>query len=232
MGSYSCRMGWSTWIRGTEVEPSIYAGDFSRLGEQLEALLDAGARIFHFDVGDGHFIDEITIGPIVLRSISDLVHERGGVLDCHLMIEQPERQFEHFKSAGGDSVTFHAEVSSEPAETIRRARDLGLGVGVAFNPETPVERAAAAAKGADLVLCMSIHPGLSGQEFMPEALERIAELRRLLPGDVAVQVDGGVQLGTIASVRKAGANLLVSGSGVFWAEDPAAAYQELLTAAG
>jgi ribulose-phosphate 3-epimerase len=224
-------VGWDTWIRGVEVEPSIYAADFARLGEQLTELLDAGARIFHFDVGDGHFIDEITIGPIVIRSIADLVHERGGVFDCHLMVDQPDWQFEHIRAAGGDSVTFHVEVADDPAQTIARARDLGLGVGVALNPETPVERAVAAAEGADLVLCMSIHPGLSGQEFMPEAFERIAELRRLLPDDVAIQVDGGVSLGTIAAARAAGANLLVSGSAVFWNDHPGAAYKGLLTAA-
>ena len=224
-------MGWETWIRGVEVEPSIYAADFSRLGEQLASLLDAGARIFHFDAGDGHFIDEITIGPIVIRSIADLVHERGGVFDCHLMVDEPDRQLEHIKAAGGDSVTFHVEAEGDPAQTIARARELGLGVGVALNAETPVERAVAAAEGADLVLCMSIHPGLSGQEFMPEASGRIEELRRLLPDDVAIQVDGGVNLGTIAAAREAGAGLLVSGSGVFWNDDPGAAYQGLLAAA-
>ncbi len=223
-------MSWSAWIRGVEVEPSIYAADFSRLGEQLEALLEAGARIFHFDVGDGHFVDEITIGPIVLQSIARLVHERGGVLDCHLMVGQPQRHFEQVKEAGGDSVTFHVEAEGEPAETIAQARDLGLGVGVAFNPETAVEEAASAAEGADLALCMSIHPGLSGQTFMPEAFDRIAELRRLLPDDVSVQVDGGVHLGNIAAVREAGANLLVSGSGIFWKDHPGAAYRELVTA--
>lgn len=220
------------WIRDVEVEPSIYAADFSRLGEQLAALLDAGARVFHFDVGDGHFINEITIGPIVLRSIADLVHERGGVLDCHLMVDQPDRQLQHIKAAGGDSVTFHVEAEGDPAQTIARARELDLGVGVALNPETPVERAVAAAERADLVLCMSIHPGLSGQKFMPEALARITELRRLLPADVAVQVDGGVNLGTIAQAREAGASLLVAGSAVFWGDDPAGAYEGLRAAAG
>src|SRR5205085_6923186 len=148
-------------------------------GAQLETLLDGGVRIFHFDVGDGHFVSEITIGPVVLKSIAGLVHDRGGRIDCHLMIEEPERQFESVKSAGGDSVTFHAEVADEPARTIARARELELGVGGAFNPETAVARAAAAAEGADLALCMSIHPGLSGQKFMAEALSRIEELRRL-----------------------------------------------------
>ena len=163
-----------------EVEPSIYAADFSRLGEQLDVLVEAGARVFHFDVGDGHFIPEITIGPIVLASISPLVHAWGAVLDCHLMVEDPERHFDAVAEAGGDSVTFHVEACADPARAIAAARSLGLGVGVAFNPETPVEEAAAAAEGADLVLCMSIHPGYSGQSFMPEATARIARLRDLL----------------------------------------------------
>jgi ribulose-phosphate 3-epimerase len=224
-------VSWDRWIRGTEVAPSIYAADFSYLGDQLAALLDADARIFHFDVGDGHFIPEIAMGPIVLESIADLVHGRGGVFDCHLMVEQPARHFEQIRAAGGDSVTFHVEAEGEPAETIAQARELGLGVGVAFNPETPVEDAVSTAEEADLVTCMSIHPGLSGQELMPEALDRIAELRRLLPTGVSVQVDGGVHLDNIAAVRGAGANLLVSGSGVFWGDDVGAAYRALVEAA-
>jgi ribulose-phosphate 3-epimerase len=218
---------WADWVRGAEVEPSIYAADFARLGAQLEALLDAGVRIFHFDVGDGHFIREITIGPVVLKSISGLVHERGGKLDCHLMVAEPERQFESVKEAGGDSVTFHAEVAADAAVTIARARELGLGAGVAFNPETPVAQAAAAAEGADLALCMSIHPGLSGQTFMPEAFDRIAELRRVLPDAVLVQVDGGVNAVNARAAHDAGADLLVAGSAVFWQDDPAAAYRAL-----
>jgi ribulose-phosphate 3-epimerase len=218
---------WADWVRGPEVEPSIYAADFSRLGTQLEALLDAGARIFHFDVGDGHFVNEITIGPVVLRSIAGLVRERGGRLDCHLMIEAPERQFESIKDAGGDSVTFHVEAVDDPAGTIARARAFGLGAGVAFNPETQVAVAARAAETADLALCMSIHPGLSGQKFMPEAFDRIAELRRSLPDSVLVQVDGGVNGENVRAVREAGADLLVAGSAIFWRDDPAAAYGAL-----
>jgi ribulose-phosphate 3-epimerase len=218
---------WADWVRGVEVEPSIYASDFARLGAQLEALLDAGARIFHIDVGDGQFIREITIGPVVLKSISGLVHERGGSLDCHLMVSEPERHFESIKEAGGASVTFHAEVAADPARTIARARELGLGAGVAFNPETPVAQAAVAAEGADLALCMSIHPGLSGQKFMPEALDRIAELRRLVSDTVLVQVDGGVHADNIRAIRDAGADLLVAGSAVFWQDDPGAAYRSL-----
>jgi ribulose-phosphate 3-epimerase len=220
-------MGWSQWARDLEVEPSIYAADLSRLGEQLGELAEGGARVFHFDVGDGHFIPEITIGPVVLASISPLVHARGGVLDCHLMVERPERHFEAIARAGGDSVTFHVEASEDPLDDIAQARSHGLGVGVAFNPETAVEDAVAEADGADLVLCMSIHPGYSGQPFMDDAPERISRLRELLPPAVRVQVDGGVNAETIRLAREAGADLLVAGSAIFWRDDPAKAYREL-----
>lgn len=223
-------MAWSDQARAVEVEPSLYAADFSRLGEQIVALAEAGARVFHFDTGDGRFIPEITIGPIVLASLTPLVRGLGGVVDCHLMVEEPERYFEAFARAGAAGVTFHVEVCAEPAAAIARARALGLGVGIACNPETPVEEAAAAAEGADLVLCMSIHPGYSGQSFLPEALPRLERLRALLPEGVRVQVDGGVNRETIRAARLAGADLLVAGSAVFWHDDPAAAYRALVEA--
>ncbi len=225
-------MSWSDWAGQVEVEPSIYAADFSRLGEQLGTLAEAGARVFHFDAGDGHFIPEITIGPIVIASIAPLVHAWGGVLDCHLMVSEPERHFEAVAQAGGDSVTFHVEACDDPARAIAGARTLGLEVGLALNPETAVEEAAAAADGADLVLCMSIHPGYSGQEFMPAALGRIERLRSLLPAEVRVQVDGGIHGETIGSARDAGADLLVAGSAIFWRDEPAAGYLELAAAVG
>ncbi len=225
-------MSWAEWAADVEIEPSIYASDFSRLGVQLEALHDTGARVFHFDVGDGHFIPEITIGPIVLASISPLVRGWGARLDCHLMVAEPERHFDAIAKADGDSVTFHAEACDDPPRAIAAARSLGLGVGVAFNPETPVADAVAAADGADLVLCMSIHPGYSGQAFMPAAPARIAELRSSLPSSTRIQVDGGINRETARVARDAGADLLVAGSAVFWSDDPAAAYRDLVEAAG
>lgn len=210
-----------------EIEPSLYAADFSCLGGQLDALLDAGARVFHFDMGDGHFIPEVTIGPVVLASISERVHERGGMLDCHLMVSEPESHFESISKAGGDSVTFHVEVVDEPRRAIAAARALGLGVGIAFNPGSAVEDAIAAADGVDLALCMSIQPGYSGQAFMSEALGRIGELRASLPPDVHVQVDGGVSEGNVRAIHEAGADLVVAGSAVFWGGDPPAAYRRL-----
>jgi ribulose-phosphate 3-epimerase len=220
-------MGWDEWVRGPEVEPSLYASDFSRLGEQIETLLSAGARIFHFDVGDGHFVPPVTIGPIVLESIAPIVHRAGGRFDCHLMVEHPERHLEAIAEAGGDSVTLHYEVTGDVAGLAAQARSHGLGVGLAFKPETLPEQAAEVADAVDLVLCMSIEPGYSGQAFMPEAIPRIERLRSLLPESKHIQVDGGVGLDNVRPLRKAGADLLVAGSSVFGHQDIAEAYRQL-----
>jgi ribulose-phosphate 3-epimerase len=221
-------VSWRDWVRTVEIEPSLYAADFARLGEQIRELLDAGARVLHFDVGDGHFVEPVTMGPIVLASISELVHARGGVLDCHLMVENPEHHLRQIALAGGDSVTFHVEVSGDVAGTAAAARELGLGVGLAFNPETDVERAAAVADGCDLVLCMSIHPGYSGQRFLPDAPGRIQALRAMLPADVFVQVDGGITEDNVTVVREAGADLIVAGTAIFHRTDLPEAYQRLV----
>ncbi|HSJ95334.1 MAG TPA: ribulose-phosphate 3-epimerase [Gaiellaceae bacterium] len=215
------------WTQGTEIEPSLYAADFARLGEQVEELLDAGVRVFHFDVGDGHFVEPITIGPVVLRAIAGLVHARDAVLDCHLMVENPERHIPQIAEAGGDGVTFHYEATDDPERVAELARGHGLCAGLAFNPGTAVADAARAGASFDLVLCMSIWPGYSGQDFLPESYERIAELRGALPAEVAVQVDGGVTAENVAAIREAGANLIVAGSSVFAADDPPAAYRAL-----
>jgi ribulose-phosphate 3-epimerase len=223
-------MTWREWIRTVEVEPSLYAADFACLGAQIDMLLRGGVRVFHFDVGDGHFVEPVTIGPVVLKSIAPLVHEAGGVLDCHLMVDNPLRHFPQIAEAGGDSATFHYEVVEDVSAAIAAAREHGLQVGVAFNPESEPEDVAAAAADADIVLCMSIHPGYSGQEFMPDALDRIRRLRALLPERVHVQVDGGIDDETIGPAHAAGASLLVAGSAIFGAEDPAGAYEGLVRA--
>lgn len=224
-------MSWQDWVSGpAEVEPSLYAADFAALGADIESVMGAGARILHFDTGDGHFVEPVTIGPIVLQAIAPLVHDRGGILDCHLMVDDPEHHVEQFAKAGADSVTFHYEATDDPARTVARARDCGLGVGMAVNPATPVAAAAAEATGVDLVLCMSIWPGYSGQSFMPEALDRIHELRALLPPGVHVQVDGGIGSETIGPARQAGANLFVAGSAVFDGKDPGRAFERLARA--
>ena len=223
-------MGWNDWIRTVEVEPSLYAADFSRLGEQIDVLLRAGVRIFHFDVGDGHFVEPITMGPIVLQSISKLIHDGGASVDCHLMTEFPEKHFAAIKEAGGDSVTVHYEACDDLPAVVRAARAHNLQIGLAFKPETSAAYAAHAALASrvDIVLCMSIEPGYSGQEFMPETYERIRTVRSLLPPDMHVQVDGGIGPDNARAVHEAGASLLVAGSSIFGREDLTRAYRRLV----
>ena len=223
-------MGWNDWIRTVEVEPSLYAADFSQLGAQLDVLLRAGVRVFHYDVGDGHFVEPITIGPIVLQSISKQIHDAGGYVDVHMMTETPEKHFGAIKAAGGDSVTVHFEACPDLTSVVNAARANELYVGLAFKPETSPAYAAHAAISArvDLVLCMSIEPGYSGQKFMPEAYDRIRTVRSVLPPNVPVQVDGGIGPDNIRKVRDAGASLFVAGSSIFGREDLPRAYRRLI----
>ena len=223
-------MGWNDWVRTVEVEPSLYAADFAHLGDQIDVLLRAGVRIFHYDIGDGHFVEPITMGPIVLQSISKQIHDAGAFVDCHLMTEFPERHFAAVAAAGGDSVTVHYEACDDLPAVVRAARANNLQVGLAFKPETSAAYAAHAALASrvDIVLCMSIEPGYSGQEFMPEAYERIRTVRSLLPPDVPVQVDGGIGPDNIRAVRDAGASLFVAGSSIFGREDLPRAYRRLV----
>jgi ribulose-phosphate 3-epimerase len=219
-------------LRDAEVEPSLYAADFAKLGEQIDQLLAAGVRAFHYDVGDGHFVEPIIIGPIVLQSIAERIHAGGALVDVHLMVESPQRYFEPFREAGADSVTFHYEAVEDVAGVVAAARQQGLGVGVSLKPKTPVDEVAAAAieAGTDLVLCMSIEPGYSGQQFMPDAYERLRRLRELLPASINLQVDGGVKRENIRAAREAGANLLVAATAVFRDGDVGDAYRGLVAA--
>ena len=221
-------MPWSEWIRTIEVEPSLYGADFANLGSQVEALLRAECRVFHFDVGDGHFVEPITIGPIVLESISPLIHRYGGAIDVHLMVENPAKYFEAVAAAGGDSVTFHFEAVDDIPATIEAARAHELQVGVAFNPESEPEDVAAVASDADIVLCMAIHPGYSGQPFLEDTFGRVRRLRLALPPSVHVQVDGGVSQENIREVYDAGATLFVAASAIFGREDLPRAYRRLV----
>jgi ribulose-phosphate 3-epimerase len=225
-------VGWNDWIRTVEVEPSLYAADFSRLGEQIDVLIRAGVRIFHFDVGDGHFVEPITFGPIVLQSISRQIHDGGAYVDCHLMTETPEKHFAAVAEAGGDSVTVHYEACDDLPLVARAARSHNLQVGLAFKPETSAAYAAHAALSSrvDIVLCMSIEPGYSGQAFMPEALDRIRTLRELLPPDMPIQVDGGIGPDNIRACYEAGAKLFVAGTSIFGREDLPRAYRRLVEA--
>jgi len=218
-------------IADPRVAPSILSADMGRLGSQVEEVMDAGARVIHFDVMDGHFVPPITIGPLVLAGIADQVHSAGGAVDVHLMIEAPERQIEDFAKAGADSITFHEEATPHAHRTLAAIRELGCLAGVAINPGTPVEAVQELRGMADLVLCMTVNPGWGGQSFIetsPEKVERLAPL----VGKAAIEVDGGVDSQTVAPLAAAGAQLFVAGSAVFGADDPATAYTEIAAAAG
>ncbi len=215
---------------GRRVAPSILSADFSRLGSQLAEVMDAGARVIHFDVMDGHFVPPITIGPLVAASIADQVHDAGGVLDVHLMIEQPDRHVEEFAKAGADSITFHCEATPHIHRTLGAIRELGCLAGIALNPGTPVEAVSELEGMADIALCMTVNPGWGGQAFIESSPDKVARLKPLV-GEAKIEVDGGVDTGTAGAVSAAGASLFVAGSAVFGADDPAAAYTAIAAAA-
>ena len=209
------------------IAPSVLSCDFARLAEQVNTVMDAGARVIHVDVMDGHFVPPITIGPLIVAALRELVHGRGGILDCHLMIERPERQLEAFASAGADVITIHPESTRHIHNALRTIRGLGVAAGVVINPGTPVVMVEPVADIVDLCLLMSVNPGWGGQRYIPSSTGRIARLRELLPREVVLEVDGGISLETIDEARGAGADLFVAGSSVFGAADPAAAFAAL-----
>jgi ribulose-phosphate 3-epimerase len=211
--------------------PSILSADFSRLGEEIDAVMDAGVRMIHVDVMDGHFVPNITIGPPVVRSLAPMVHGRGGVFSVHLMIEHPEDYLEAFVQAGADALSVHVEACRHLYHAIETIKGLGAGAGVALNPGTDVGRIRDVAALVDYVLVMTVNPGFGGQQLIEPALEKVPELRRTLPPRVAIEVDGGINRDNIRRVVEAGANWLVTGSALFGAEDPtreARALQDLM----
>src|SRR3954453_15299384 len=173
-------------IADPRVAPSILSADFGRLGSQVDEVMDAGARVIHFDVMDGHFVPPITIGPLVLAGIADQVHGAGGAVDVHLMIEAPERQIAEFAAAGADSITFHAEATAHANRTLAAIRELGCGAGIAINPGTPVEAVSELRGLADVVLCMTVNPGWGGQSFIEGSPDKVRRLK-LLVGDAVIE---------------------------------------------
>jgi ribulose-phosphate 3-epimerase len=219
----------SELIAAPRVAPSILSADFARLGTQIDEVMDAGARVIHFDVMDGHFVPPITIGPLVLSGIADQVHGAGGAIDVHLMIVAPERQIEEFARAGADSITFHQEATPHANRTLHAIRELGCLAGVAINPGTPVEAVSELRGDADVVLCMSVNPGWGGQSFIPTSPAKVERLRPLV-GAARIEVDGGIDPGTAGPMAAAGASLFVAGSAIFGSDDPAAAYTAIAAA--
>jgi ribulose-phosphate 3-epimerase len=212
------------------VAPSILAADFGRLSEQVGLVLEAGARTIHVDIMDGHFVPALSMGPAAVSALAGQVHDAGGYLDVHLMVERPERHIAVFADAGADGITLHVEATPHANYALAAVRDAGCRPGLALNPGTPAEAVRELVDDVDLVLCMTVNPGWGGQRFLPGSLGKLGRLRGLLRDGTALEVDGGIDAETAGPWSRAGATVFVAGSAVFGAPDPAAALRRIADA--
>jgi ribulose-phosphate 3-epimerase len=210
-----------------KIAPSILSADFSRLKDEIQAVEAAGADWLHVDVMDGHFVPNITIGPVVVESVRKVTKMP---LDVHLMITDPDKYAPEFIKAGADWVSIHPETSADPNLSLKKIRELGAKASVAVNPDVPLSRVERYFVDADMVLIMSVFPGFGGQAFIPEVLPKIAELRALIEQrklPLLIEVDGGIKAANIDLVVRAGAKVIVSGSGIFKTSDYAGTVREM-----
>jgi ribulose-phosphate 3-epimerase len=215
-------------VSGVHVAPSILSADFADLASQVRDVMEAGARVIHCDVMDGHFVPPITFGPMVVAALRDALPDEA-YLDVHLMIERPENQVEEFAKAGADGITIHAEATPHLDYTVAAIREADCRAGIAVCPSTPP--AVYAEVDVDLALIMTVNPGWGGQSFLPHQVEKVRRARALLGERAVIEVDGGVNAETARLCAAAGATWLVAGSAVFGSDDPAAAFREIAAAA-
>jgi len=202
-----------------KIAPSILSADFSRLGDEVRAVERAGADVIHVDVMDGHFVPNITVGPLVVQGLKKLT---SLPLDVHLMIEKPERYIEVFAQAGSNWITIHAEVCPHLKRMIKKIRQLNVRPGIVLKPATSLKTLYPILDDIDLVLIMSVNPGFGGQFFIPSALKKIEKLRKIVDQNsypLEIEVDGGVKIENIREVSRAGADIFVVGTGIFKAEN-------------
>ena len=208
--------------------PSILAADFAHLADQVKATESAGADRIHVDVMDGHFVANLSMGAVVVKGLRPTTKLP---LEVHLMVEEPAKFLDGFVAAGADTLIFHLEVEPDPQLLSRQIRGLGKKVGLAFNPDMPIDRVRPHVHDFDLLLCMTVFPGFGGQGFLPESVERVQELRAILKAEhpkCELEVDGGIGAKTTAEIVTAGANVLVAGTAIFGAKDgPVAATKHL-----
>jgi len=207
-----------------QIAPSILSADFARLADEIAQVVDAGVRMVHLDVMDGHFVPNLTIGPPVVKWIRKCT---SAVLDTHLMITDPQTYAERFVEAGSDHITFHIETVDEPEAFVQHLRDLGVTVGVTLNPETPAEAVRDVARLCDMVLVMTVHPGFGGQAFIDAAARKCIALREWLGPDIRIEVDGGIDATTAPRVVGYGADTLVAGNAIFGQADRKAAIEDI-----
>jgi len=209
------------------IAPSILSADFSRLGEEVRAVEKGGADLIHVDVMDGRFVPNITVGPLVVGALREVT---SLPLDVHLMIVEPERYVEEFAVAGADIITVHVEATAHLQRVLRRIRELGKKAGVSLNPHTPLSTIEWVLPDVEVVLLMTVNPGFGGQSFIPQMIQKIEVLRRQIEKfgfAIDIEVDGGIKVENIANVVKAGANVIVSGSGIFGTVDYGATMREM-----
>ena len=202
------------------IAPSILSADFARLGEDVNAVLDAGADIVHFDVMDNHFVPNLTIGPMICDALRNYGIEAP--IDVHLMVEPVDRIIPDFARAGASYITFHPEASRHPDRSLGLIREQGCKAGLVFNPATPLDWLDYVIDKVDMVLLMSVNPGFGGQKFIPSALDKLRQARRIIDDsglDIRLEIDGGVKVDNIGEIAAAGADTFVAGSAIFGSED-------------